>query len=492
MAKVPSNRRRRLNDAPVRDDRAIVLYWMTAFRRPRFNFALDQAVSYAKHLGRPLVVLEALRVGYRWASDRLHAFVLQGMRDNAEAFARAPVLYHPYVERAAGEGRGLVEAWASRAAVVVTDDWPCFFLPRMLAAVAPRLDVLLEAVDSAGLYPMRATDRVFARAVDFRRHLQKSLLDELVSPAERPLARAGLAGPGPLPRDIARRWPAVGSELLGGASSELARLPVDHRVPPAPFEGGYRAAARRCRAFLDERLERYGDGRNHPDDDNASGLSPWLHFGHLSVHEVFRDLAKRESWDPGRAALRATGARSGWWGMSASAEAFLDELVTWRELGLNMVSHRDDYDRFDSLPAWARRTIDDHRSDPRAYTYELDTFETASTHDGVWNAAQRELVTTGRMHNYLRMLWGKKIYEWCASPEEALEIMIHLNNKYAVDGRDPNSYSGIFWVLGRYDRAWGPERPIFGTLRYMTSDSTRRKLRMKAYLNRFGRQTSLL
>lgn len=493
MAAVPASRVRALNNAPVRDERPYVLYWMTASRRARFNFALDRAVFHAKQLKKSLVVLEPLRVGYRWASDRIHTFVLQGMRDNAKAFQRGPILYHPYVEPEAGDGRGLLEAWGSKSSVVVTDDWPCFFLPRMQASAADRLDVLLEAVDSAGLYPMRSTKRVFERAVDFRRHLQKSILEPLTSmPSERAWARADLAPLEKIPSDIVRRWPAAPPDLLEGAAGELSSLAIDHEVPPAAFEGGSRAAGQRWRVFLQEAFERYGEGRNHPDDESASGLSPWLHFGHISVHELFREIANREDWHPGRVAPRATGSREGWWGMSSAAESFLDELVTWRELGLNRVSHRDDYDRFDDLPSWAHETIDEHRGDPRDYVYDRAAFESADTHDEVWNAAQRELVTTGRMHNYLRMLWGKMIYAWSASPEDALETMIHLNNKYAVDGRDPNSYSGIFWVLGRYDRAWGPERPVFGKLRYMTSDSTRRKLRLKRYLERYGRQTALL
>ncbi|MEM9696733.1 MAG: deoxyribodipyrimidine photolyase, partial [Myxococcota bacterium] len=146
----------------------------------------------------------------------------------------------------------------------------------------------------------------------------------------------------------------------------------------------------------------------------------------------------------------------------------------------------DNYESYESLPDWAKTTIAEHVEDERPHVYSLEQFERADTHDEIWNAAQRELTTTGRMHNYLRMLWGKKIYEWSANPRDAIEVMVELNNKYALDGRDPNSYGGIFWVLGRYDRAWGPERPIFGKLRYMTSDSTRRKLRLKGYLDRYG------
>jgi deoxyribodipyrimidine photo-lyase len=172
--------------------------------------------------------------------------------------------------------------------------------------------------------------------------------------------------------------------------------------------------------------------------------------------------------------------------MSDGTEAFLDQLITWRELGFNMCSNGKDHDRFESLPAWANRELSEHEKDPRPFLYSIDELEAAETHDPLWNAAQRELLQEGRIHNYLRMLWGKKILEWSPSPLEALESMIELNNKYALDGRDPNSYTGIFWVLGRYDRPFGPSRPIFAKVRYMSSRSTARKLELDNYMSRYG------
>ena len=214
--------------------------------------------------------------------------------------------------------------------------------------------------------------------------------------------------------------------------------------------------------------------------------SPYLHFGHISAHEVFEELRSRDGWSLNDLAEKPTGSREGWWGMSREVESFIDELITWRELGYNMCSKRDDYDQFESLPDWAQKTMSEHSADDRPEIYNDEELENAKTGDEIWNAAQRQLVREGRMHNYLRMLWGKKIYQWSPTAQDALRIMLHLNNKYAVDGRNPNSYSGIFWVLGRYDRAWGPERKIFGKLRYMTSDSTKRKLKLKEYLQRYS------
>ena len=486
-SQVPKRRIEPCNSAPVEPRGEYVLYWMIAARRTGWNFGLERAAEWARELGKPLLVLEALRCGYRWACDRMHHFVIQGMAANARRLERTRAAYYPYVERRPGEGRGLVEVLARRAAVVVTDEYPCFFLPRMVAAAAERLAVRLEQVDSNGLIPLRAAARVYGRAVDFRRFLQQTLsqhLDEF--PRRNPLARAAFPVLGRLPGAVTRRWPVADVEALAADPGALAQLPIDHSVPPVLYDGGSEAARKALRRFLDRRLARYAEARNHLGERATSELSPYLHFGHLSVHEIFAALVEREGWDPGRLLPKATAGKQGWWGMSAPAEAFLDQLLTWRELGWNMCWQRDDYDRYESLPAWARASLEAHQGDPRRHVYSLAELEAAATHDELWNAAQRELLRDGRIHNYLRMLWGKKILEWTATPHLASEVMIELNNKYAVDGRDPNSYSGIFWCLGRYDRAWGPERPIFGKVRYMSSENARRKLDVAAYLAQFG------
>lgn len=461
-----------------------VLYWMTANRRATWNFALDRAVSWARTLKKPLVVFEALRCDYHWASDRIHRFVIDGMADNGTAFARKPVLYYPYVEPSVGAGKGMLATLAKGACVVVGDDFPAFFLPRMVAAAGRQVSVRFELVDSNGVLPLRATDKVFSRAFDFRRFLQKTLRPHLEEfPSTDPLQSVRLPQLEKLPQSITRRWPAAD---LAALATTLAKLPIDHRVLPVDEQGGAKAAASRLAKFVKPRLAHYAEDRNRPEELATSGLSPYLHFGHISSHEVFAEIMKSERWSPGRLAAKATGSNSGWWGASEPAEAFLDQLVTWRELGYNMCAHREDYDRYESLPSWAQKTLAEHACDEREYVYALDEFEEARTHDPLWNAAQRQLLREGRIHNYLRMLWGKKILEWSASPQEALTVMIELNNKYALDGRNPNSYSGIFWVLGRYDRAWGPERPVYGKIRYMSSENTARKVRVKGYLERYG------
>ena len=237
--------------------------------------------------------------------------------------------------------------------------------------------------------------------------------------------------------------------------------------------------------FLKNRLHSYGERPSHLQEEGTSGLSPYLHFGHISAHEIVAKTLSAASWSFDRLAERASGSSKGWWGTDGNVESFLDELITWRDLGYNMCSRRNDYDRYSSLPEWAQKTLEAHLRDRRDFQYTLLEFESSATHDALWNAAQTELVREGRIHNYLRMLWGKKILQWTETPRDALDIMIELNNKYALDGRNPNSYSGIFWILGRYDRAWGPERPVFGKIRYMSSKNTARKYKVADYMTKY-------
>jgi len=480
MAALPADVRvRAANDLPVDPSADYVVYWMIAARRPSWNFALDRAIAWARLLRKPLVVLEALRVDYPWASDRLHRFVLDGMVDNARAFAKGPAFYYPYVEPAVGAGKGLLVELARRAALVVTDEFPCFFLPRMVTAAAGRVGVRMEAVDGNGILPLAATSRSFTAAVHYRRYVQKSLLKAMPAfPEERPFAGARVPALSALPGRIIRHWKPADSRLLTERTASLAALPIDHAVGVAPIRGGYRAGHAALRSFVSKRLRRYHSSHNHPDDNGTSRLSPFLHFGHLAAHQLLDAVLRHERWSRRRLSSKATGAREGWWNVSPGAEAFLDQLVVWRELAYNTCATRpDEYASYSSLPGWARATLAAHGDDPRPHLYGCEALENAATHDDVWNAAQTQMRRTGWFHNYLRMLWEKKILEWSASPEAALDTMVALMNRWSLDGRNPNSYAGYFWTLGRYDRPW-PERPIYGKVRSMSSARTARKVRL--------------
>lgn len=489
IAATPTIRVTAANDAPLRPDADHVLYWMIAARRTRSSFGLQHAISQASGLGLPLIVLEPLRVGYPHASARLHAFVTDGMADQAARFAPTPIAYHPYLEPEAGAGSGLLAALAERAAVVVSDELPAFFLPRMVRAAAAALPVRLELVDGNGLLPLRAAARWFPTAYAFRRHLQRELPRHLDAfPLADPLPAARALPQAAIPAAVAARWPAARRGPLAARDRALiSALPIDHDVGVAPLVGGEAAGRQALGAFVARHLPGYLDQRNDPDADATSGLSPYLHFGQLGAHEVARAVMDAEGWHESALGREARGARDGFWGMSAPAEAFLDQLVTWRELGYGFCHHRpDDHDTFAALPDWARASLSAHATDRRPWLYGRDALEGAETHDPLWNAAQNQLRRSGTLHGYLRMLWGKKILHWTRSPEEALDTMFALNDRYALDGRDPNSTSGILWCLGRFDRPWGPEREVFGKIRYMTSENTARKAHVRAYLRRWA------
>lgn len=490
---VVSARVRLANAAPLAPRGDYVLYWMTSARRAAHNFALDHAIALAQELDRPLLILEALTASYRWASDRFHAFILQGMADNRAAFANGRVLYYPYVETEEKAGRGLVEALAERAAAVVADDFPCFFLPRLLASVTARLNVRCDAVDSNGIVPLAELPREFSRAFDFRRFLGKALVGHArVAPRSEPLKRLSLPQLRELPPGVLERWPMASEALLSGAPSALASLPIDHGVKPSLLRGGRNAGLRALNRFCRERLERYVDERNHPDDHVTSELSPYLHFGHVSAHEVFESVLSHDELSSKELEPAPSGQKGPFWQLRPGPSAYLDQLVTWRELGYGFCARRPDtYEQYESLPDWARRSLSLHQKDKREVTYSAEELERARTADPIWNAAQRELVETGEMHNYMRMLWGKLVIGWTKSPKAAYELLVELNNKYALDGRNPNSYNGIGWCFGRYDRPWGPERPVYGLIRYMTSESARRKLHLKRYVERWGSERGL-
>lgn len=486
---VPAIRLHQKNDAPPQDTGKYVLYWMIAARRPFHNYSLQHALYESQVRDLPLLVFEPLRHGYPHACDRFHAFVLQGMAANQEVFRDHDVRYFPFVETSDHPGTGLLNALAHNAALVITDEFPAFFLPSMVDAAARKLQTInvpLITVDANGLTPLRAPDKIFTRAYDFRRYLHKNLTRFTeVRPLQNPLATY-TQGKAHIPQEILDRWPPATPTLLSGSSSSLQDLPIDHSIAPVAFlPGGHQAATNRLHDFL-ERIDDYTQRRNDPTQEASSGLSPYLHFGHIGAHTLFEALRHRYHWSPDHINNDRLGKNQGFWGLPEGPETFIDQFWTWREIGFNRsFMDPDGYASYDTLPDWAQKTLAEHQNDPREHLYTLEDFDQARTHDDLWNAAQNELRRDGRIHNYLRMLWAKKILHWSESPQMALKIMLELNNKYALDGRDPNSYSGIFWALGRFDRAWGPEREVFGKIRYMTSDSTRRKFNVHDYIDRY-------
>ncbi|MEN6306502.1 MAG: deoxyribodipyrimidine photolyase, partial [Anaerohalosphaeraceae bacterium] len=258
---------------------------------------------------------------------------------------------------------------------------------------------------------------------------------------------------------------------LDDIESIVRKLKIDRSVPASKvFFGGPVEASNRLKAFIAQKLDSYGERRNDPSLDIQSHLSPYLHFGQISPLEIALAVAGTNS--PGK-------------------DAFLEELIVRRELAFNYVWYNRRYDEYGALPSWAINTLNVHAKDKREYVYTLEQFESGKTHDPAWNAAQMEMVLTGKMHNYMRMYWGKKILEWTRTPRQAFEWAVYLNNKYQLDGRDPNSFAGVAWCFGKHDRPWG-ERAVFGKVRYMNYAGLKRKFDPQKYIGNINSLSVML
>ena len=487
MDQVPLSRVTVLKDeTPNIKESSYVVYWMITFNRIQYNYALQRAVEWANKLSQPLVIFDPLILDYPMSCLRFHKFSLDGMKEVYEDTKESKVFYYPFVEKNARESEGLLAELSKKASVVITDDYPTYFVPQMTAKASGDLRCRYELIDSNGLVPIRLSDKEYIRAHDFRRYLHKNLEDFLVeTPQDFPLQALGKKFDTNLIKNVLDKWQIFDFEKIN-VDTFLKELNIDKSITVSPIKGGYSNAQNKLDNFIKTGFNDYARYRSDPSKNAASGLSPYFHFGQISTHEVFDKIAKLDSWSPELINPKMVGRREGWWGGSINFESFMDELITWRELGYHTCVRRANYNQYTSLPEWAVRTLDEHSTDKREYIYSLDEFEYSRTHDEIWNAAQNQLRSDGIIQNYLRMLWGKKILEWSPNPQTALSYMITLNDRYSLDGRDPNSYSGVFWILGRYDRAWGPERKIYGKIRYMTSDSAARKFNLTPYLEKWG------
>jgi deoxyribodipyrimidine photo-lyase len=475
-----THRLRQVNNEPVRSTADYVLYWMQIYRRLDHNHALNYAIARARHHHKPLVVYEGLKLGYPWASRRLHRFILEGMLDNAEHARRLGVNYWPFVETPDDLGRGLLRTLAERAVVVVTDDFPCFIIPDQTEALARKVKTPVIAVDGNSIVPLSLLGPPVTAAAHLRPRIHKAFVEAWSHRADSTL-QLGDA-------QCKKVEPPFETWKTCDLDRFLETLPLDASVPPVrSMPGGSSAAKKRLHAFVSKRLRGYAENRSQPaapDHGHASGLSPYLHFGHISIEEVIQAVLNASGdWSPKNVNLQQRGKREGFFCADADVNAFLDEALTWRDVGMNWhwTRRTDTKSLATALPDWARKTLAKHERDPRAFEYTLHEWESGQTHDSLWNSAQRELVATGTIHNYLRMLWGKKVLQWSKSPEDAYQTLVHLNNKYALDGRNPNSYTGILWCFGLFDRPWAPEREVFGTVRYMSSENTARKFKLGPY-----------
>ncbi|CAN5590954.1 deoxyribodipyrimidine photolyase [soil metagenome] len=447
-----SERVQLLNEKSANNEGKYILYWMQMFKRTTHNHALNFAIEQANERKLPLVVYEGLKFYYPWASDRIHTFILEGVEEKRRAFKKLGIKYIFYLQKDETSPKQTVAKIAKDAALIVTDDFPCFIIPDHNQAIVRKAEVPVYLVDSNGVIPMSKFEKEEYAAYTIRPKIKKILGDYLKSFEEKKInVRAD---------DLKLDCPDTMVENIEKLVSECA---IDHSVKASNFyQGGTEKGRKRLKKFVTEILANYDEARNKPEKDGSSRLSAYLHFGFLSSLEIA--LAVKDADAP-----------------QASKDAYLEELIVRRELSYNFTRFNKNYDSLESLPAWVQKTMREHIDDKREIIYSLEEMEYGETHDELWNAAQREMVETGEMHNYVRMLWGKNVIGWTRSYEEAFAILEHLNNKYCLDGRNPNSYAGILWCFGKHDRPW-MERPVFGTIRYMTSGSTGKKFNSKQYI----------
>ena len=443
-----------LNEKPINESANYVLYWMQMYKRAHDNHALNFAIEKANELDLPLVVYEGLKYYYPWASDRLHTFILEGVEEKRTAFDKLGATYCFYLQKDENSPKQTVKTIANDAALVVTDDFPCFIIPKHNKVISEKAEVAVYAVDSNGIIPMSRFEKEEYAAYTIRPKINRILDDYLV-----PFKKVKLRN-----RNTTIEIDCPDTEVTAeNISSLVSECQIDHSVPASDvYRGGTKSGRARLKKFVKDILPDYDVTRNKPELDGSSRLSSYLHFGFLSALEVA--LAVKDSSAP-----------------NDSKEAYLEELIVRRELSYNFTRFNENYDSLKALPNWVQETMRDHVNDERTYLYSLEQLENSETHDELWNAAQREIVKTGEMHNYVRMLWGKNVIAWTKDYEEAFTVLEHLNNKYCLDGRNPNSYAGILWCFGKHDRPW-MERPVFGKMRYMTSNSTGKKFNSKKYI----------
>ena len=447
--KIRDERVQNLNDEEVRDG-DYVLYWMQSSQRAGQNHALEYAVQQANDLEQRLLVVFGLTDDYPEANLRHYAFMLEGLKDAKDALGDRGI---KMVVREGSPDEVAIEVGRD-ASLIVTDRGYMRPQKKWREKVAKEAGRRLTQVESDVIVPVElASGKQEHAARTLRPRIGEYLEEFLVelTPTKVEKQSTTMQRPGLDLSDI--------DAVLDGMDLDRSVGTLGHL-----YRGGNTEAKKMFRRFLKGSLGDYDANRNQPQTDYVSHMSKYLHFGHVSpiwlVLEARKSRAKRDNID-----------------------SFVEELVVRRELSMNFVFYNKDYDSYSNLPGWAKKTLEEHKSDEREYVYTRAQLEKAQTHDEYWNAAMREMVHTGYMHNYMRMYWGKKILEWSNTPEHAYRTTLYLNNKYFLDGRDPNSFANVAWIFGQHDRGW-TEREVYGKVRYMSSGGLERKTKPDQYLEK--------
>jgi deoxyribodipyrimidine photo-lyase len=427
---------------------------MQQAQRVEYNHALEYAVTEANRLHLPLIVLFCLVPDFPDAQYRHYVFMIQGLIEVKMALHERGISM--FLMQA--EPEKSVVSLAHDAALLVTDRGYLRIQRQWRTAIASRVQCSMVEVESDCIVPVEvASPKEEYSAGTIRPKISRVLREYLVGLKSIPLVKDSLSI-------------KCDAELFPGSVQKVMKaLQCDKNVPEVKeITGGYTSAQERLTSFIRHQLGRFGDLRNDPSLDYSSGLSPYIHFGQIASLQIALEVSRSNS--PGK-------------------DAFLEELIIRRELAYNFVWYNNKYDSYESIPSWAKSTLEFHKKDKRGPLYHEEELESATTHDPYWNAAQREMVIKGKMHGYMRMYWGKKLIEWMKTPQDAYRFALYLNNKYELDGRDPNGYTGIAWCFGKHDRAW-KERPIFGMIRYMNAAGLERKFDIDTYVAKINKSNS--
>ncbi len=426
-----------------------VIYWMQASQRSEYNHALEFAIYTANLLLLPVIVYFGLTDQFPEANERHYRFMLQGLKDTSAALNQRGILF---ILRHESPEKGIVEL-SRNASAVITDRGYLKIQKAWRTHVAASVQCPVIQVESDVIVPVeQASLKEEYSAATLRKKITKHIQKYIVPISE-------------LEPEVSSLHLNLETINLANTDKLLAKLNVDKSVKrSAIFSGGTSEAKNLLKQFIEMKLKSYAMSKSDPGLDYTSHLSPFLHFGQISPLFIALEVLKSDS---------------------NGKDTYLEELITRRELSMNFVNYNTMYDSFDSIPVWARKTFQEHEKDKRDFLYTVEEMENARTHDKYWNAAQREMTITGYMHGYMRMYWCKKIIEWSQLPSEAYRTALYLNNKYELDGRDPNGFTGIAWSFGKHDRPWAT-RSIFGNVRYMSSEGLKRKFDINRYVQRIN------
>lgn len=451
MEKILKRRIKYLNKVAQNSKGKYIFYWMQASQRAFYNYALEYTIEWSNRLKKPFFVLFVISPYYPGANLRHYKFMIDGLLQTEIALQKRGIKLFTFI----GKPSEVVTKISKNATIVITDMGYTRIQKEWRKEVANNIKCLFIQVESDVIVPVEeVSEHEEYSAATIRNKIKRYFPDYIQEFKHKKYFFKHFKIPNIQLKNIS----------FNDLNFILPSLKIDKTIKTVDnLHGGYYDAELKLKDFIKNKITKYSEYSDDPSKDFQSGLSPYLHFGQISPLQITLEVLKT-------------------YNNSKVVETFLEQLIIRRELAINFVHYNPFYDSIKCLPEWAKKTINKHKNDKRKFIYKLKILENGETHDKYWNAAQLQMVKMGKMHGYMRMYWGKKVIEWTRTFEEAYEYLIYLNDKYEIDGRDPNGYAGIAWIFGKHDRAW-KERLIFGKLRYMNSQGLERKYNMNDYIN---------